>query len=121
MKRTLRFVLVLVAAAMHLAVPMMAYGSALQPALPGDFCSASRVVPMGAASSGFPIPSSGDHHCAHAPCCAGGAVNAAAPPPPDLVVFHLPHAGVQALEATSIAAPLPTIIAAQPRGPPVLS
>jgi hypothetical protein len=121
MKRTLRFVLVLVAAAMHLAVPVVAYGSALLLALPGDFCSASRVAPMGATGSGFPLPSSGDHHCAHAPCCAGGAANSAAPPSPDLVVFRIENTGVHAPDATSIAAPLPAIIAAQPRGPPVLS
>ena len=44
-----------------------------------------------------------------------------APPPPDPLVFRIENAGVQAPEAISIAAPLPAIIAAQPRGPPALS
>ena len=121
MKLNLRSGLVLLAVAMHLAVPVMAYAKASLPALPGDFCSASRNGPTTPAGGGFPssfpLPASGEHHCAHAPCCAGGAVNAAAPPRLP-VVFRIAPAGVSAPESMRIAAPLAVIMAAQPRGPP---
>jgi hypothetical protein len=81
MKVNLRSGLVLLAVAMHLAVPVMAYGQVSLPALPGDFCSTLRSDPVSPAGGGFPssfpLPASGEHHCAHAPCCAGGAVSAA--------------------------------------------
>ena len=121
MKLNLRSGLVLLAVAMHLAVPVVAYGQVTLPALPGDFCSTLRSAPISPAGSGFPssfpLPASGEHHCAHAPCCAGGAVNAAAPPRLP-VVFRIAPAGVPAPESMQIAAPLAVIIAAQPRGPP---
>jgi hypothetical protein len=117
MKLNLRSGLVLLAVAMHLVVPVTAYGKAALPALSGDFCSTLRSVPLAPTGSSFPLPASGEHHCANAPCCAGGAVNAAAPPRLP-VVFRLAPAGVRAPESTPIAAPLAVIMAAQPRGPP---
>jgi hypothetical protein len=118
MKLSLRSGLVLLAVAMHLAVPVTAYGKASLPALPGDFCSTLRNGPMAPTGSGFPLPASGEHHCAHAPCCVGGAVNAAAPPLHSPVVLRIELAGVRAPESTPIAVPLAVIMAAQPRGPP---
>ena len=121
MKLNLRSGLVLLAIAMHLAVPVMAYGQVSVPALPGDFCSTLRSAPVSPVGSGFPssfpLPASGEHHCAHAPCCAGGVVHPAAPPRLP-VVFRIAPAGVRAPESTPVAAPLAVIIAAQPRGPP---
>ena len=121
MKVNLRSGLVLLAVAMHLAVPVAAYGKASLAALPGDFCSTLRSSPAAPKGNGFPssfpLPASGEHHCAHAPCCAGGAVNAAAPPRLP-IVFRIALAGVRAPESAPVAAPLAVIMAAQPRGPP---
>ena len=121
MKLNLRSGLVLLAVAMHLAVPVTAYARASPPGLPGDFCSTLRSAPISPAGSGFPSsfpsPASGEHHCARAPCCAGGAVNAAAPPRLP-VVFRIAPVSVSAPESMRIAAPLAVITAAQPRGPP---
>jgi hypothetical protein len=123
MKLNLRSGLVLLAVAMHLAVPVTAYAKSLSPALQGDFCTTSRSGPATSAPAGgdfpssFPLPASGEHHCAHAPCCAGGAVDVAAPPRLP-IVFRIAFAGVRALEPTPVAAPLAVIMAAHPRGPP---
>src|SRR4030095_10503471 len=99
MKLNLRSGLVLLAVAMHLAVPVMAYGQVSLPALPGDFCSTSRTgstTPAGGGfPSSFPFPPSAEPHCAHAPFCAGGAVSAAAPPRLP-IVFRIAPAGVRA-------------------------
>jgi hypothetical protein len=121
MKLNLRSGLVLLAVAMHVAVPVTAYEMASLPSSPGDFCSALRSAPVapggGGFPSNFPLPASGEHHCAHAPCCAGWAVDAAAPARPP-IVFRIAFTGVRAPESTPVAAPLAVIMAAQPRGPP---
>jgi hypothetical protein len=120
MKRYLRFVLVLLAAAMHLAAPVAAYARVMPAGMPGDFCSAARGASTTRFGQGYPPPSS-EHHCAHAPCCAGGAADSAAAPPPVPVAFRVAQAGVPVPESMSVTAALAVIIAAQPRGPPVLS
>jgi hypothetical protein len=120
MSPNLRTVWVVLAVVAHLAVPVAAYATASLAALPGDICSDSRGAGAAPAGQDTPRPS-GEHHCAHAACCAGGAANSAAAPPPVLVVHRMAQAGVSAPEATSAAAPFAVIIAAQPRGPPLIA
>jgi hypothetical protein len=118
MERIAHLVVVMIAAAMHLAAPVIAYAATVTPAMPGDFCSASRSAPRTPARSPSPLPASHQHHCAHAPCCAGGAADAAAPPVAPLAPLQFAVAGVAVSTAAAISAPVAPITAAQPRGPP---
>jgi hypothetical protein len=117
MKRYLRFALVLLAAAMHLAVPVATYAKPMPVGMQDDFCSAARGTSTSPFGRGHPQPSN-DHHCAHAPCCAGGTPNSSALPPSIPVLLRVAHSAVRPLESMPIAAPFAVIIAAQPRGPP---
>jgi len=120
MKRYRRFVVVLLALAMHLAAPVAAYARVMSAGMPADFCSAARGASTTPFGQGSPQPSS-EHHCAHAPCCAGGALDSAALPPPVPAVLRIAQAGIRAPQTTPVTAALAVIIAAQPRGPPALS
>jgi hypothetical protein len=120
MRRIRCLAIVLLAAAMHLVAPVAAYAVTMPAVMPGDFCSAVRAPAAAPLSQRVPMPS-GEHHCAHAPCCAGGALDSAAPPPrlhPPLFAARDP---VRALPASPVAVPPSAITAAQPRGPPALS
>lgn len=121
MKRFVLRGLVIVAALMHLAAPIIAYAMARADALPGDICSAARTNTAAPAADGIPRPATIEHHCAHAPCCASGAVDAAAPPPPAVSLLPIASAGESVPAAVTIVAPTAPIIAAPPRGPPVLA
>jgi len=120
MKRYLRFVVVLLAVAMHLAAPVAAYAKVMPVGMSNDFCSAARAASAPPSGQGYPQPSS-EHHCAHAPCCAGGALDSTALPPPVPAVLRIAQAGIRAPQTTPVTAALAVIIAAQPRGPPALS
>jgi hypothetical protein len=118
MKRILRLGIVLLAATMHVVAPAVAYALAM-PVAPGDFCSASRGAPVTTSGHRAPGPS-GEHHCAHAPCCAGGAPEAAAAPPRVQPALFVARAPVRASTSVAAAAPSSAVAAAQPRGPPIL-
>jgi hypothetical protein len=119
MKRNLRVVLLLLAAVLHIGAPVVAYAVAQPVAVPSDFCSAARGAPASPSDRGSSRHSS-ELHCAHAPCCAGGTLDSTALPP-HLPSFHrIAQAGVRAPESTPVVAPVAVILAAQPRGPPVL-
>jgi hypothetical protein len=120
MKRKLRVVLVLLAALMHLGAPIAAYAKATPAVMPGNFCSAARGVSPVPSDQGS-SRSSGEHHCANAPCCAGGALDSAALPPHVPVVFSVSLPPVRAPSSRPEALPPAPIASAQPRGPPVLS
>jgi hypothetical protein len=118
MKRYLRVLLMLLATAMHLGAPIAAYASAMPAMLPGDFCSAARGAPEAPSDQGAPRPS-GEHHCAHAPCCAGGTIAAAALPSHAALAVSVTLSAVRAPTSRPEALPPAPIAAAQPRGPPV--
>jgi hypothetical protein len=118
MKRFVHRGLVVVAALMHLAAPVVAYAMAHADALPGDICSVAGPNIAAPAASGIPLPATNEHHCAHAPCCAGGAVGAAAPPSAAPTFLHIVSARDARPAIADAAAPVPPIAAAQPRGPP---
>jgi len=117
MKQNLRLGLVLLAAAMHLVVPVAAYAATMPVAMPGDFCSAARGVPAAPLNQRMPLPS-GEHHCAHAPCCVGGALDSAAAPPRVHTAWFAARDPVRALPLSVVAVSPSAITAAQPRGPP---
>ncbi|MEO8344132.1 MAG: hypothetical protein ABI607_00420 [Betaproteobacteria bacterium] len=119
--RPFRLTLALVAAAMHLVAPAVAYAKPATPKLPGDLCSVVRPAAPAPAGSGTGLPTSHEHHCAHAPCCAGGAVDAAASPPPVATLPLIVVATGAKLAADMNVARVVPIVAAQPRGPPVLA
>jgi hypothetical protein len=118
MNTHVRLGLAIVAVAMHLCAPMVAFAHATLPMLPGDVCSASRDATRAPADRS-PMPASDDHHCAHAPCCAGAATDAAAPPPPAPAVFRIARTHVRAPALHQASAAPVVIAAAQPRGPPL--
>ncbi|HQR12115.1 MAG TPA: hypothetical protein PLW68_12385 [Casimicrobiaceae bacterium] len=116
--RTYKLAIALVAAAMHIVAPGVAYAGAAKQLSPGDLCSAARPAPPDKVRGGAPLPASHEHHCAHAPCCGGGAGNAAAPPPTDASLRLIAVASAGRLATVSTAAPAAPIRAARPRGPP---
>jgi hypothetical protein len=120
-RRHLRFGCALFAAVLHLAVPVGAYGGAVHAAASSDFCSATSTVPAALSERGLPIPASGEHHCAHAPCCAGAAAHAAAPPPDAAATLRVALLQTSTPAARAAGVPVIAVTAAQPRGPPPLS
>jgi hypothetical protein len=118
MKRNRCLAIVLLAAAMHLVAPVAAYAATMLAAMPGDFCSAVRGVSAAPPTPRMPLPS-GEHHCAHAPCCVGIALDSAAPPRAPFALFAA-RDPVRALPSSPVAVPPSAITAAQPRGPPAL-
>jgi hypothetical protein len=117
MKRNRCLAIVLLAAAMHLVAPVAAYAVAMPAVAPGDFCSAARGTSAAPLSQRMPMPS-GEHHCAHAPCCVGIALDSAAPPPRVPIALFAARDPVRALPLSRVAVPPSAITAAQPRGPP---
>jgi len=120
MKRNLRFLVVLLAAAMHLVAPVLARAAGMPAVASGDFCSAVRTAGVAPAPTRAPLPAS-EHHCAHAPCCAGGTLDSVAPAPRDQVALLAAHQQLRALAPSPFAASATAIPAAQPRGPPAIS
>jgi hypothetical protein len=119
MKRLLHRSLAVVAVMMHLAAPVAAYGMARGDAPANDVCSAARTPVAPPGSGGAPLPATGEHHCANAPCCSGGAVGAAAPPLVSPFFLHIASGREAPPVLDASAAPVPPIAAAQPRGPPL--
>jgi hypothetical protein len=119
MKRSLHRLLVIVAAAMHLAAPVAAYATPSSGALPGDVCSASRPAAPVPVDAGIPAPGTSEHHCAHAPCCAGGGATGAALPPGFALPLHVAFPREVTPAANAVVAPVPPVASAQPRGPPL--
>jgi len=119
MKRNQRLAIVLLAAAMHLVAPLAANAMTMPAAMSDDFCSAARGAPAAPLNQRMPMPS-GEHHCAHAPCCVGGALDSASPPPRVQVALLAARDPVRALPLSQVAVPPSAITAAQPRGPPAI-
>jgi len=112
--------IVLLAAAMNLVAPMAALAVTAPAVASGDFCSAARGAPAAPPGQHVPMPS-GEHLCAHAPCCVGGALDSVAPPPRAQLALFAAGDPVRALPSFPDAAPPAAITSAQPRGPPALS
>jgi hypothetical protein len=119
MKRYRCLPIVLLAAAMHLVAPLAAYAVTMPDATAGDFCSAVRGASAAPQGQRMPMPS-GEHHCAHAPCCVGGALDSVAPPMRVHSALFAARDPVRALPASPVAVPPSAIAAAQPRGPPAI-
>jgi hypothetical protein len=117
MKRILRSAMVLLAAAMHLAVPVATYAKPMPVGMQDDFCSAARGASTTPFGPGYPPPAN-EHHCAHAPCCASAVPDSSALPPSIPFMVRVARSAVRPPESMLVAAPLAVIIAAQPRGPP---
>jgi hypothetical protein len=119
-RRHIRWSLVLLAALLHLAVPVGAYAKASPAAGQGDFCTATGAAPPASRDGGSPSPASGEHHCAHAPCCASAAANAAPPPSSPAATGSIAFVHVRVPSGNAVNARVVAIAAAQPRGPPPL-
>ena len=119
MKRNRCLAIVLLAAAMHLVAPAAAYAVTMPAAVPGDFCSAARGVSAAPLNQRMPLPS-GEHQCAHAPCCVGSALDSVVPPPRVHFASFAARDPVRALPLSVVAVPPSAITAAQPRGPPAI-
>jgi len=119
-KRRLRLGLALLAAVLHLAVPVAAYAEATAAAALGDFCSTTRGAAPIPAQGGLPSQLSNEHHCAHAPCCSGGPAGAAAPAPVTPAALWAAASCPRPLSGQVGSARATVIAAAQPRGPPLV-
>jgi hypothetical protein len=119
-QRRLRLSLALLAAVLHLAVPVGAYAKAPAAGGLGDFCSATRGAALFRAQGGLPSPLSNEHHCAYAPCCSGGATGAAAPAPATPAILWAAVSHPRPVSGQFGSARATVIAAAQARGPPLV-
>jgi hypothetical protein len=117
MRQILRLFLVILAAAMHVAAPVVSYAAPATVALPGDICTSVRGAST-ATPNRAPAQHSSEHHCAHAPCCPAGAHDSAAAPPPVLAVLAEQRTADSSVGSAPAAAAIRSVLAAQPRGPP---
>jgi hypothetical protein len=116
MRRPLRLVVLIVAAALQLAAPLAAYARVATIPDFGDLCSATNNATHGTPGHGTPAPT--HHHCAQSLCCIGGAAGAMAPPPTIAGSPFISFARVAFPAATNRIALATIVAAASPRGPP---
>jgi hypothetical protein len=117
--RRLRLGIALLAAIVHLAVPVGAFAKARTAPGLGDFCSTTRGAASTPGQGGLPSPLSNEHHCAHAPCCTGSAAGAAAPSPPAPAAWWGAASHPRPVSGPVEFARASVIAAARPRGPPL--
>jgi len=119
MRRLLRLVILIVAAALQLAAPLAAYARVATIPDFGDLCSATKGT--AGRTSGHEAPAPTHHHCAQSLCCIGSAAGAMAPPPTLARSPFIHFAGVAHIASAYRVAAANIVAAASPRGPPSLA